>query len=239
MLPELYDLFLDLPRSIFANLLSRRLPNYGNVNEKILWKDLRLKTFANILALNAFAHHDLITLPLGINQTITTETLDMVEDATSRLPVVGNIFNFVIKGFHNLFFGKSPSGFKKGGVDDRMKYYGSSMVGLMSKEMYNFYTGSYYKSLSAEAKGIIPFNAFQDQGNEPLSTLLSATSNSTVLNFKLTDLVEAGVYDTKNTNPTPGGDRVEIVSTVHIAQFPSKDKTIADDPKNPQVYDYR
>lgn len=44
---------------------------------------------------------------------------------------------------------------------------------------------------------------------------------------------------------TKGGDRVEIVSTVHIAQFPSKDKTIADDPKNPKtpqdvkVYDYQ
>lgn len=84
----------------------------------------------------------------------------MVDDATARFPVVGDVFNWVIQGFYNLFFGKSPSGFKKGGVDNRMKYYGSSMVGLMSKEMYNFYTGPYYKRLSAEAKGIIPFEWF-------------------------------------------------------------------------------
>jgi hypothetical protein len=53
---------------------------------------------------------------MGINQTVTTETLDVVEDATSRIPIIG--------GFHNLFFGKS--GFKKGGVDDRLNYYGST-----------------------------------------------------------------------------------------------------------------
>lgn len=189
IITDVYDLVLDLPRSIFANRslreFNRKLPNWGNVNEKINWADLKYLTFANILALNAFAHHDLITLPIGANQTITTETLDMVEDATSRLPVVGSVFNWVIQGFHNLIFGKSPSGFKKGGIDDRMKYYGNSMIGLMSKEMYDFYTGPYYKSLDKEARGIIPFNAFQDdkQGNEPLSTLLNATSNSTEFSF--------------------------------------------------------
>ena len=58
-----------------------------------------------------------------------------------------------------MIFGKSPSGFKKGGIDDRLKYYGDSMVGLMSKEFYNFYTRQYYKTLNDEHKGIIPFNA--------------------------------------------------------------------------------
>ena len=135
IITDMYDLVFDLPRSIFANMFSRKLPNYGNVNEKIRWDELKYRTWANILSLNAFAHHDIITLPIGINQTITTETLDMVDDATSRLPVVGGVLNWVIKGFHSLVFGKSPSGFKKGGIDDRMKYYGNSMVGLMSKEM--------------------------------------------------------------------------------------------------------
>lgn len=78
----------------------------------------------------------------------------------------------------------------------------------------------------------MPFNAFQDQGNEPLSTLLSATANATALNFKLTDLVEAGVYDTLKQKPTPGGDRVAIVSTVHIAQTPYKEKDNWVDYKN-------
>jgi len=45
-------------------------------------------------------------------------------------------------------------------------------------------------------KGVFPFNAFQDQGREPLSTMLNATANSTALNFKLTDIVETGIYDT-------------------------------------------
>lgn len=90
------------------------------------------------------------------------------------------------------------------------------MVGIMSKPMYYFYTGQYYKSLDKEAKGIMPFNAFQDQGNEPLSTLLNATSNSTVLNLKLTDLIEASVYNKKSQKPKIS--RVETVSTVHIAQ---------------------
>ncbi|CAI2195820.1 10601_t:CDS:1, partial [Funneliformis geosporum] len=61
--------------------------------------DLEKPTLANILALNAFAHHDIITLPLGINQTVTTETLDVVEDVTSRIPKLGGLFN-------NLIFGK-------------------------------------------------------------------------------------------------------------------------------------
>lgn len=59
------------------------------MNEKINYVDLRAPTIANILALNAFAHHDIITLPMGINQTVTTETLDVVEDATSRIPIIG------------------------------------------------------------------------------------------------------------------------------------------------------
>lgn len=42
----------------------------------------------------------------------------------------------------------------------------------------------------------MPFNAFQDQGGEPLSTMLSATSNSTGFYFKISDIVEATVYDT-------------------------------------------
>lgn len=130
--------------------------------------------------------------------------------------------NNMIQGFHNLVFGKSPSGFKKGGVDHRLDYYGKSMVGLMSKPMYLFYTGPYYKSLDEDAKGIIPFNAFQDQGNEPLSTLLNATSNSTVLNFKITDIIEASVYNKKKQKPKI--DRVEVVSTVHIAQTPAEEK---------------
>jgi hypothetical protein len=39
----------------------------------------------NILALNSMAHHDLITLPIAANQTITTETLDLIDDATARI----------------------------------------------------------------------------------------------------------------------------------------------------------
>ena len=41
----------------------------------------------------------------------------------------------------------------------------------MSKEMYHFNTGQFYKSLDEATKGIIPFNAFQDQGGEPLRGL--------------------------------------------------------------------
>lgn len=94
---------------------------------------------------------------------LTTETMDMVGDITSRFPLVGGVMNFVAQGWHNLVFGASPSGFKKGGVDHRLDFYGSSMVGLMSKEMYLFYTGQYYSSLDEEARGIMPFNAFQDR----------------------------------------------------------------------------
>ena|SRR5436305_7476679 len=66
----------------------------------------------------------------------------------------------------------------------------------------------------------MPFNAFQNQGNEPLSTLLNSTSNSTALNFKLTDIIETGIYDTKEYNPKEALKRVEEISTVHLAQFP-------------------
>jgi hypothetical protein len=51
-------------------------------------------------------------IPMGINQTVTTETMDTVQDATSRIPVIviGNILPNVIQGFHSLAFGTSPSG---------------------------------------------------------------------------------------------------------------------------------
>lgn len=54
------DFILDLPRSIFANIFSRKLPRWGNMNDKILWKDLSKPTLTNILSLNAFAHHSMI-----------------------------------------------------------------------------------------------------------------------------------------------------------------------------------
>jgi len=77
-----------MPRSIFSNIFSRRLPRWGRVNEKIAIKDLKLWTPVNILAFNAFAHHDMYYLPMGLNQTIVTETLDVVDDLTSRLPKI-------------------------------------------------------------------------------------------------------------------------------------------------------
>jgi hypothetical protein len=164
-----------------------------------------------------------MTLPIGINQTITTETMDAVNDATSRIPFLGGLFNNVIEGFHNIGFGKSPSGFKKGGVDNRLKYYGDMMVGIMSAEMYLFYTAPRKQNNDVEAKGIIPFNAFQEQDNDNLSRMVSAKSNSTVLNFKLTDICELGVYNDTDSNPKQGGYKSEIVSTVHIGQKPYYD----------------
>ncbi len=74
----------------------------------------------------------------------------------------------------------------------------------------------------------MPFNAFQDQGGEPLSTMLNATSNSTGLNFKITDIIEGAVYDTDDQIPKV--KRVEIVTTQHIAQFPGKKHGTPDNP---------
>jgi hypothetical protein len=71
------------------------------VNEKISYTDLRAPTVANILAMNSFAHHDIITLPIGVNQTVTTETLDVMQDLTARIPVYGGVANNIIEGFHN------------------------------------------------------------------------------------------------------------------------------------------
>jgi hypothetical protein len=82
---------------------------------------------------------------------------------------------------------------KKGGIDSRLAYYGDSMVGLMSKEMYLFYSGPRKNSLNKEQKGIIPFNVFQENSDDNLSQVVSAKSNSTVLNLKLTDIAEMGV----------------------------------------------
>jgi len=50
--------------------------------------------------------------------------------------------------------------------------------------------------------------------------MVSARANATVLNFKLTDLAEMGVYDTDDSDPKQGGNRVEKVSTVHVGQHP-------------------
>jgi len=50
--------------------------------------------------------------------------------------------------------------------------------------------------------------------------MVSAKANATVLNFKLTDIAEMGVYNTEHKNPEQGGYKTEIVSTVHIGQTP-------------------
>lgn len=223
---DLRDIFFDAARCAFSNIFSRSLPKWGNVNEKIAAHKLKYWTPINTLALNALVHHDIITLPLGINQTVTTDTMDVVGDITNRFPVMGGFINWAIKGFHDFAFGSSPSGFKRGGQDTELKFYGDSMMGFMSVEMYRFYTGSYFKSLDTEARGIMTFNAFQEQGGD-LSTLLNATSNSTGLNFKITDIVEASVYNTKDTSPKIKFQ--EVISTVHIAQKPG---SLKGDPRN-------
>jgi len=40
------DYFLDLPRSLFANLFSQKLPHLGNVNENTSYCSLKKPTFA-------------------------------------------------------------------------------------------------------------------------------------------------------------------------------------------------
>jgi hypothetical protein len=58
-----------------------------------------------------------------------------------------------------------------------------------------------------------------------------------VLNFKITDIIEASVYNKKKQ--TPKIERVETVSTVHIAQTPAEEKNnnwIDDKKKNPRNY---
>jgi len=37
----------------------------------------------------------------------------MDPDITTRIPVLGNVFNNMIMGIHNMVFGASPSSFKK------------------------------------------------------------------------------------------------------------------------------
>jgi len=51
----------------------------------------------NILALNSMAHHDLITLPIAANQTITTETLDLIDDATARILTTEEYLTILLK----------------------------------------------------------------------------------------------------------------------------------------------
>ena len=51
------------------------------------------------------------------------------------------MLGFVVKGFLGATLGTAPFGLKKGGMDPRLNYYGNSMVGLMSKDFYHFYTG--------------------------------------------------------------------------------------------------
>lgn len=85
----------------------------------------------NILALNAMIHHDMITLPMGLNQTVTTETLDTIDDTTSRIPVVGNIVKNVVRGFHNLFFG---TGTGTGGKNVGRWEYPSGLIPYLANE---------------------------------------------------------------------------------------------------------
>jgi hypothetical protein len=59
--------------------------------------------------------------------------------------------------------------------------------------------------------------------------MLSATANSTGLNFKITDIIEGAVYDT--SKQIPSVDRVEVCRTVHIAQKPGN---LEGDPGNPE-----
>lgn len=101
ILPTSYkeiDYFLDLARCAFANIINRKLPRYGNVNEKVLWSDLARACLANILALNAYAHHDIITLPMGLNQNIPGEVMDVADDITGRIPFIGGVLSWIIRG---------------------------------------------------------------------------------------------------------------------------------------------
>lgn len=53
---------------------------------------------------------------------------------------------------------------------------------------------------------MIACNAFQEQGNDNLSSAVSARANSTVLNFKLTDIAELSVYDDTDKSPKASED---------------------------------
>src|ERR1043165_8048864 len=112
------DGFFDAGSSLFSNVLSRKLPRWGNVNEKIKWSDLKVRTMANILALNALCHHDISTLPIGVNSTITRDIgnpTDTLSSALSAIPMVSKAMGFVVKRFLGATLGTAPFGLKKGG----------------------------------------------------------------------------------------------------------------------------
>lgn len=106
----------------------------------------------------------------------------------------------------------------------------------MDREFYHFYTGPYHQSKNTESKGIMPFNLFQDQ-SDPLSAILNPTSNSTGLNFKITDIFEGNVYDTSKEDPQNDSNvkRMDVMSTVHIAQYPGKKHGSPENPDNREI----
>lgn len=210
---------LNTSRSAFYNIFDKRYPKWMGVNKKLVWGDVVDTTAANIINLNMFANHDIINLPISMRQTISVEESEGLDQGWSgHVPIIGGIWKRMVKGWNNMFYGKIPRGFKEGGFEELLKYMGKGFVGFMSEEMYLFYTGEYAKAEDQASKGIISFNAFQTQDEDPLTTLLSARSNTTALNFKISDICKASIYDMAKSTLKP--ERWEYVSTVHIRQNP-------------------
>jgi len=80
-----------------------------------------------------------------------------------------------------MVFCSSPGGFKKGGVDHRLDYYGKSMVGIMSREAYLFYTGPYDQSINQNT-GESRLSISLPNPNHPTPSRMRRISNTSMWN---------------------------------------------------------
>lgn len=163
----------------------------------------KFKQLNTINALHYFIYNPISEIPLTVRETIKINL--------NTIPVFGSFMNFFV-----------------GGLDIGAKLSSNLLIpqfpyinGLISAELYNFYTTLLYSSQSTNP-ALIPLDVFRNDTPDTIQSVLGTASHMTSFTFNLTDKLSMARFD---INSQAFNDNT-IQETVNLGQLDIKNKNL-------------
>ncbi|WP_338977496.1 hypothetical protein [Spiroplasma endosymbiont of Panzeria rudis] len=163
----------------------------------------KFKQLNTINALHYFIYNPISEIPLTVRETIKINL--------NTIPVFGSFMNFFV-----------------GGLDIGAKLSSNLLIpqfnyinGLISAELYNFYTTLLYSSQSTNP-ALIPLDVFRNETPDTIQSVLGTASHMTSFTFNLTDKLSMASFD---INSQEFNDNT-IQETVNLGQLDIKNKNL-------------
>ncbi|WP_342266467.1 hypothetical protein [Spiroplasma endosymbiont of Villa modesta] len=163
----------------------------------------KFKQLNTINALHYFIYNPISEIPLTVRETIKINL--------NTIPIFGSFMNAFV-----------------GGLDIGAKLSSNLLIpqfpyinGLISAELYNFYTTLLYSSQSTNP-ALIPLDVFRNETPDAIQSVLGTTSHMTSFTFNLTDKLSMARFDINNQSFNDNS----VQETVNLGQLDIKNKNL-------------